>query len=123
MDIASQLLNENSRPEWCNNVVEVKRVVEAGEPILFREKFSDWPDNLPIGVDTSNNANIAGILDYIQFFTFIVVQKIEKYDVNKMYDSVKKPEDRVDDGEGEITMWVVNGFNKELYEAHGTFYR
>lgn len=35
-----QIFEATARPSW----VEMTRVSEGGEPVLFREKFSDWPD-------------------------------------------------------------------------------
>jgi len=39
--IADQILNsEEERENW----VRVERITQGAEPVLFREKFSDWPD-------------------------------------------------------------------------------
>lgn len=34
------ILKDNNRKPW----VELGKVAEGGEPVLFREKFVDWPD-------------------------------------------------------------------------------
>lgn len=62
-------------------------------------------------MDTSSSSNVAS------------VQKIEKYDVRKMIGNVRKPEEMVDSGAGEATVYVVSGFTKEPHDEHGVFYR
>lgn len=148
MEIASQLFQENQRPEWVLKETEVKRIVEGGvsnhlqsppnypkprcflsflylfyyprntsyrcqETLLFREKFTDWPDALPISAqDTlSLQSNIAQ------------VTKIEKYDVTKIFDFQKRTEEMPDDGSGDKTIWVVTGNTKEEITGDVTFYR
>ena len=63
------------------------------------------------------------ILTILPILTFSVVQKIEKYDVSKIFEMQRKPEEMVDEGGGDKEVWVVNGNTKEAYTDLGIFYR
>eukprot|EP00004_Rigifila_ramosa_P014818 TRINITY_DN3401_c0_g1_i1.p1 TRINITY_DN3401_c0_g1~~TRINITY_DN3401_c0_g1_i1.p1 ORF type:complete len:738 (+),score=169.40 TRINITY_DN3401_c0_g1_i1:105-2216(+) len=65
-DHAQKMLS--GRPEW----VDVQRIPEAGEPTLFKEKFGDWADTLPVsvaGVSSEDSAikNVAGESEYMKY--------------------------------------------------------
>jgi hypothetical protein len=50
------LSSVKGRPKW----VAISRVIEGAEPEIFKEKFSDWPNTLPITMAAIPKGNVAG---------------------------------------------------------------
>ena len=95
------------RPSWT----KIARIFEGTEPVLFKEKFSNWPDKLPIQVATIPKGNVASKQDI-------------KLDFVKLHTPVILEEKPVDDGKGKVTIWQIQEFEKVLIpqEEYGIFY-
>eukprot|EP01114_Cavostelium_apophysatum_P003554 TRINITY_DN1350_c0_g1_i4.p1 TRINITY_DN1350_c0_g1~~TRINITY_DN1350_c0_g1_i4.p1 ORF type:complete len:642 (-),score=235.71 TRINITY_DN1350_c0_g1_i4:105-2030(-) len=112
MQTAKRFLAEHVRPQWCDGVLTVSRIVEGGEPILFREKFTNWPDTLLINVSNRESSK-SNLMDS---------KKIEKFEVNRMFISKQIDEDLVsDNGISETQIWVVKGSGKEPLDSPKEF--
>jgi len=108
MLVAKKLTQEQHRQAWTS----ITRIVENGETILFKEKFSNYPGMLPINV---SRAVVQGRVAQAQ------VQ--EPIDVKRMH-SVKEREP-IGYGEGAVVnVWRIDGFDKRPVpeERWGTFY-
>ena len=85
----------SQRKHWTT----FKRVIQNAEPVLFHEKFADWPDSIRLARVKEVKGNVAET-------------KVEDYDVSKMYDDTRKEED-LHDGSGTVQKWRIHAFDKE----------
>lgn len=117
-ETAKELLKTSKRPDWATGI-KIRRLVEGGETILFQEKFCDWPNSLLIHVSSGDEMGSWGR-------NIAKTQKITKYDSTKMLKHHnKRPEiATVDDGSGEVEVFLVNEFGKETVpqQEQGNFY-
>lgn len=96
MLVAKKLTQEQHRQAWTS----ITRIIENGETILFKEKFSNYPGMLPINV---SRTVVKGRIAQAQ------VQ--EPIDVKRMH-SVKARE-AITYGEGSVVaVWRIEGFEK-----------
>jgi hypothetical protein len=101
------LLSNKKRPKWC----KICKIFDGTEPILFKEKFSNWPDKLPIQVASIPKGNVAN--------------KIEsKLDFARLHTPLNAEEKLVDDGKGKVDIWQIQEFEKVPIapDQYGTFY-
>jgi hypothetical protein len=101
------LLSSKQRPNWT----KICRIFEGTEPVLFKEKFSNWPDKLPIQVASIPKGNVAN-------------KQEVKLDLFKLHTPVHIEEKLPDDGKGKVDIWQIQEFEKVLIppENYGTFY-
>lgn len=95
------------RPKW----VGITRVIEGAEPEIFKEKFSDWPNTLPITMAAIAKGNVAA-------------KVAVKFDVNTMFVTPKRDDRIIDDGSGKTEIWRVKDHAKEAVDAnmYGQFF-
>eukprot|EP01113_Clastostelium_recurvatum_P046532 TRINITY_DN816_c0_g1_i3.p1 TRINITY_DN816_c0_g1~~TRINITY_DN816_c0_g1_i3.p1 ORF type:complete len:1383 (+),score=561.46 TRINITY_DN816_c0_g1_i3:76-4224(+) len=114
-------LKEQARPSW----VALTRVAEGGEPLLFREKFSDWPD-------LSHEKNIAkmGLGGKRNFEVYVPYErksplKLTSFNTSEIV-AYQPPEEEIkSDGSGTLLhVWLVEGFTRAEVprEQYGHFY-
>jgi len=96
------------RPKW----VTIIRVIEGAEPEIFKEKFCDWPNTLPITMAAVPKGNVAGS------------KIVQKFDVNKMFTPAKREDRVIDDGSGKVEIWRVKDHSKEpvMPNMYGQFF-
>jgi hypothetical protein len=68
LKLAREVHAKRARAPWAR----IARVMDGSESILFKEKFSNWPDTLPIQLASTPRGNIAGtLLPYTSSFAAI----------------------------------------------------
>jgi hypothetical protein len=94
--VAKKLSTESHRPAWTS----ITRIIEKGETILFKEKFSNYPGMLPIHVTRHiSKGNIAA------------TQVQEDIDVSQMHEVTTL--DPITYGPGRIAkVWRIEDFQK-----------
>eukprot|EP01113_Clastostelium_recurvatum_P042913 TRINITY_DN7008_c0_g1_i5.p1 TRINITY_DN7008_c0_g1~~TRINITY_DN7008_c0_g1_i5.p1 ORF type:complete len:964 (+),score=336.88 TRINITY_DN7008_c0_g1_i5:2048-4939(+) len=100
--------DEKIRPAWT----KITKLTEGTENVLFKEKFSNWPDKLPIAMQAAPlKSNVAVVKD-------------EKVDVAALSKYNPPTEKIVDDAQGKLQVWHVTDFGKREVEPahHGLFF-
>lgn len=110
-----------TRPDWTH----FARNVEGGEEILFREKFSEWPDRVLGAKNSSSNSSGKTLTRKRSMLMGRIKKKEVKIDANKLHTAVRPEPELLGDGTpGTIEAWI--GVDGKLQEEHdllnGHFY-
>ncbi|PRP73732.1 hypothetical protein PROFUN_16636, partial [Planoprotostelium fungivorum] len=101
--------NNGQRPSYF----KTRRAQDGAEPILFKEKFWNFKDDLPIMSRSPSPGNISRRI-------------LVEFSAKDMYMDKRPAEDpMVDDGRGKIQMWYIDGDSKrKVYpsDMHGHFF-
>jgi len=99
-DKAKILFGKAERPAWTRTTKEN----DGAESILFKEKFWNFQDELPI-------------MKKMEIVSNVAAKREEKFNVNTMYNPpAHKPEQAIDDGHGQVMkMWRVDMNDKQDY--------
>lgn len=97
VSIAKKMID--ARTFWC---APIKRELEGGESVIFKEKFANWSSTLPIQMKVvASGLNTAP------------TKKIEKIDARRLHNPpATKEEVMIDDGSGTPQVWRVEGNQK-----------
>ena len=109
--IAKAFLKEQGRPDWC----PVQRVVEGGETPVFKSLFKEW-DPLPSFNFAAHTSSGRACADTVE------AKEIDFSAIAKA--SSEADQVAVDDGSGELTVWILEGTTKSEYprEQYGQFF-
>ena len=94
MPAVLELFSAKPRPEWAC----IRKMLEDGEPPLFEEKFSNWPDSFEkVMAKSGATSNVAAS------------KAGTKPDAGRMWQEIVRAEHRLpDDGTGKIEIWTVD---------------
>eukprot|EP01132_Coremiostelium_polycephalum_P002473 gene2473-3060_t len=115
-----RLKNNKHRQTWVESIV----ISEGGEPVMFREKFADWPD-LSHEVSLSRmgfgkKKNFAVAIPYEKKSP----AKMNHFEVHEMINWERAEEQFPSDGKGEYEAWYIENskFHPLPKEEYGHFY-
>lgn len=94
MPAVMELWNSKPRADWAC----IRKMLEDGEPPLFEEKFSNWPDSFEkVMAKSGATSNVAAS------------KAGTKPDASRMWQEVVRGESRLpDDGTGRVEIWTVD---------------
>lgn len=112
-DAAKEVYKSIPRPEW----VPLIMVGQGGEPLLFRERFADWPD-------LSHQSAIKKMYKQHESLNKKRVVETTFNPETMLYDHRVEEEIESPDGDGELKIWVIKDKTKVQIaeEEFGHFY-